>query len=1021
MSEWLFASHKAGSGEKPVLSMLLVQSFFLGIFLGAFDISAHSLFLSVFDEKMLARGYVVSGLAGIIFISSYKWLQTRTKFRTLEISGLLFVTLVTFAIWIILVKTMSVVIIFVFFALLGPLNILVMMGLRTRSEVMLSISQNKKSFGITDKGLIAGIIFICFLIPLLLSFGLRTHYILLAGAIAALIATVIQIVNTNKQVLSDENAEIPAGEEEKRSVFRLFIEDRSVRLIGIFIALSVMTLFFVQYSFLAVTREQYPEAGELAKFLGLFTGSMMILILLGKLFVFSVILHNYGLRSSLIILPVLLFIFTGIAVTTGTILGYTHESASGFLIFFILLALSRLFSKVLKDTVETPSYNIIYLTIDGKIRHNDKPNMSGSFNEIAIFSSGLILSGIGMLGFIRLIHFSVILLFIILAWIFVALKVYSEYRKSIHNALEEIKKRKPDRGEDWNEVMYGNRFAASLTFKRDYFNLISGDFSILERKRNKLYFETLFTRTLKNNDVSMLPALRRIVGTVAIDKEIRHKATEISELLKQNKSDKEANNSWEQRVKNLLSGPRMPQTSEILRLLRDNRIESKRQAIHIIGKFSISDLLPEVCECLSITGLEKDVIAVFKVFGEKASSSLIRTYLVSSGNEAVSLIILRLLGNIGNEESKGFLFSRIWSNSRLLREEALTCLIRTDFQPVPEERNRLFQLVSETIGYLTWNLSAKICLEKQLDNFLLRVMKKETERWEKFLFNILAVIYDSASIDSLKKTIDIETIESTNYALEMIDMMMDESIKYLLISYFDDVPKQNKIRTLHRFFRGHVPQYHGLLDDLLNRDYNLISLWTKVCTLRSIPGIEGEKMKESVIAMLFSPDEIIQEEVARLIARSDMKLYESVTRRIPDLVKNRLDIIIRGEREQESLLYEKVTFLAGCFKGLVEDNLIGLAENMSYESSINSVLNNYPEGAVLWPLSTDGLAERSILFYDKETFPGETGENLDDDQPCYLLPLKILDEFIDRFPGSSGVIMKYIDASEIQSMSLTEK
>ena len=66
MRDRLFKLLGIESGEESMVSMLLAQSVFLGIFFGAFDISAHSLFLSIFDEKMMAKGYVVSGLAGII-------------------------------------------------------------------------------------------------------------------------------------------------------------------------------------------------------------------------------------------------------------------------------------------------------------------------------------------------------------------------------------------------------------------------------------------------------------------------------------------------------------------------------------------------------------------------------------------------------------------------------------------------------------------------------------------------------------------------------------------------------------------------------------------------------------------------------------------------------------------------------------------------------------------------------------------------------------------------------------------
>ena len=44
------------------------------------------------------------------------------------------------------------------------------------------------------------------------------------------------------------------------------MEDPYTRIMAIFIALSVVTAFFVQYSFMAVTREQYPAEEDMARF-----------------------------------------------------------------------------------------------------------------------------------------------------------------------------------------------------------------------------------------------------------------------------------------------------------------------------------------------------------------------------------------------------------------------------------------------------------------------------------------------------------------------------------------------------------------------------------------------------------------------------------------------------------------------------------------------------------------------------------------------------------------------------------
>jgi len=128
-------------------------------------------------------------------------------------------------------------------------------------------------------------------------------------------------------------------------------------------------------------------------------------------------------------------LFTIIAVVIGMIMGYT-PATSGFMFFFMMLALSRLFSKSLKDSIESPSLKVIYQTIDEKNRYEVQSSMDGTVNEVAALASGLLLAGLGILSFVKLIHFSLVLIIITLLWIFVAVKLYSGYRKSIRKALE---------------------------------------------------------------------------------------------------------------------------------------------------------------------------------------------------------------------------------------------------------------------------------------------------------------------------------------------------------------------------------------------------------------------------------------------------------------------------------------------------------------------------------------------------------------------------------------------------------
>jgi len=1012
MREKLLSLLGIESGEESMVSMLLTQSVFLGIFFGAFDISAHSLFLSIFDEKMMARGYVVSGVAGIILTSLYTWFQTRMQFKNFAIFNLVAVTVLTLILWVTLNLSPAKWVIFIVFIMLGPLNILAMLGFWGTTGRLFTLRQGKRLFGLVDAGLIIGIIISCYAIPILLSLKFASHNILLVSVFSVLTASVIQIlIRARFKMVAGASEAKTESTKEKKSVLTVFREDPYTRIMAIFIALSVVTAFFVQYSFMAVTREQYPAEADMARFLGIFTGSMMIFTLLVKLLVFSYLIRNYGLRACLAISPILVIVFTAIAIAIGMFMGYTPEAESGFLIFFLLLALSRLFSKSLKDSIESPSFKVIYQTIDEKIRYEIQSGMDGTVNEIAALSSGLILAGLGVLSFISLIHFSWVLFFIILIWIFVAFRLYTEYRKSIRKALETVIPSDSVTDEVQSYVLK-NRFSAENAFRSEYFNLISGNYSSLETTGNRVFIEKIIDHSGSTHDINFIQVLKRIASNTGFEDDIRQQSTKTAETLEMIPPELTSENEKIESARKTLSGTRMPQSTEILRLLRDNSIESKRLAIFMIGKFQLSDMIPEVCECLNIPGLETDANSVLKTFGKVAVDELIRFYLVSSGNIITSKTILRLLAKAGTEESITFLFSRLWSNSRQLKETTLKCLIECDFKPTDEEKDRLHQYISDIVGLMTWNLSAKICLEKSNDTFLPEVFKKEISRWNRFLFNILSITYDSGSINKIRENLESETVESVNYALEMIDLVIDDSIKPKLISLLDITSDEDKVKNLYQFFPGEIPDYNKLLEDLINRDYNFLTIWTKASTLRNIAVIEGDNLAESIVALLFSPEGIIQEESAKLVARLSKELYRSASGRIPASTKIKLDKIIEGAYDENDLLFEKTKFLSQCFAGIPEEELLSLTGSLKYIKDYKTGSAMIPDNCIVWSLSDENPDHSVEINYGRklnsnvEKFKGK------DNVSYYILPLNAVEVFHYQFPESSGEIMKYIDKNE---------
>jgi AAA family ATP:ADP antiporter len=1010
MKERLFQLLGIEHGEESMVSMLLTQSVFLGVFYGAFDISAHSLFLSIFDEKGMARAYVVSGFAGIILTGMYTWLQARVRFKNFSTTNLIFVTILTLLLWIAMLLSGSKWVIFLVFVMLGPLNILAMLGFWGTTGRLFSLRQGKRLFGLVDAGLIIGIIVSCYAIPLLLALKFPSHNILLISTGSILIAAVIQILIGNKFTFSAEKSE---KKEKKKTGLSMFREDSYIRIMGIFIALSVVTAFFVQYSFMAVTREQYPAEEDMARFLGLFTGSMMIFTLLIKVLAFSYIIRNYGLKTCLAITPFLVAGFTAIAIVVGMLMGYTPSAPSGFIIFFLLLALSRLFSKSLKDSIESPSFKVIYQTVDEKIRYEVQSGIDGTINEIAALSSGLLLAGLGALSFVKLIHFSWVLFGLIILWIVFALRLYLEYRKSIRKSLEAVSTEDRDSLNRGTVNSLKNRPAGIMQFRSEYYNIITGDYSSIDNTDNNWFLLSIIEHAGTKQDLNLLPVLKKIIGKSEVNEVLKHKAAEIIDQIEISKGDyKKLDKTLpllveDEKIINarkIIAGQRLPQTTEILRLLRENNPESKRYAIYMIGKFRLKDMLSEVCECLSIPGLETDATIVIASFGTEASDELHRLYLSSSGNINTSRAILRLLGKSQTKENAAFIFARLWSNSRQIKEIALKCLTDIGYRADEEEKDKLHQLVSEIIGMITWNISAQVSLGKNNDDALLEVIRKETKSRNSFLFNILSIAYDPGSLAKIRANIESGTVESVNYALEMIDLVIDDSIKAKLVSLIDVVPDEEKLKNLHQFYPGEVPQYTPLIDDILNRDYNLISLWAKAFTLRHLTSLPGENAKESVVALLFSPEKILQEEAAHLLGRTNKNLFNEVIKRIPGQSGSRIEKIVSGDMPAAEFLFEKVKFLSSLFKDIPEDDLLFLAGSVRYFSKTDfTSLTEMPD-SILWNLSTD-LSITNINEYIKN-------QSISADSFFYILPITTIEDFRKTYPENAFEVLNYLDKQE---------
>jgi len=241
--------------ERTAVFLLLGQTVFLGVFLALFDISTTSLFINTFGESMISRAFLVSGILGFALSAVYYRLQSVWKFSKLIILNLLTISIITFLLRSSFYLSESEGLIFTAFILMGPLNLLGVIGFWGMAGRLFTLRQGKRLFGLIDAGQIFGMILISFLVPVLLNILNTSKDLLFISAISVFLAFIIQMVIVRKFNL-DQQHNIEKAEK-KLMVADLF-RNRYIRSMTFYVAFSVLAAFFMFYILLPTTKMLYP-------------------------------------------------------------------------------------------------------------------------------------------------------------------------------------------------------------------------------------------------------------------------------------------------------------------------------------------------------------------------------------------------------------------------------------------------------------------------------------------------------------------------------------------------------------------------------------------------------------------------------------------------------------------------------------------------------------------------------------------------------------------------------------------
>jgi hypothetical protein len=239
----------------------------------------------------------------------------------------------------------------------------------------------------------------------------------------------------------------------------------------------------------------------------------------------------------------------------------------------------------------------------------------------------------------------------------------------------------------------------------------------------------------------------------------------------------------------------------VLSLLRDVDKEVRIESIKAAHRFDNQHVNRVLCEYLNDEELGKYAEDSLKKGGKKAFEALTHLFREESTPRHTKKRIVSTIAAMELQEKEGFLFSLLSYRDRgffiLALKKLNACGIHLD----PNQKPYLFRIIKEHCEILLWKMLIYDVLQGTGEaEFLIPATGDELQDDHDMLFNLLGLGYDNLSILKVRKHIQAGSREGMNYALEMLDNILDFEIKQLVITILDSTNVNIKIQSLQDLF-----------------------------------------------------------------------------------------------------------------------------------------------------------------------------------------------------------------------------
>ncbi|MEJ0057466.1 MAG: hypothetical protein WDN75_18530 [Bacteroidota bacterium] len=960
--------------ERLQVMLMLGAGFFMGIFFATYSVVAESLFLSTLGNE-LNKAFLMSGLLGILATLAFSFAQNHFKFSNLTTSSILFVVVITaffYAGYHYGPDEYKKPIIFFMFCMTGPITAILLLSYWGIFGRLFNFKQSKRIIGWIDTGQLIAVILANFLIPLTASFFPSTDNYLIICCLSIIVSAVHFIIISLKfPLIKNDPTEFDVTVKEEIKMSKV-LTDPYTKLLSLFLIISMVTLIFGQFTFQELIKVQYPNQRELTNFLAVFNGTIYGLSFLMQTFVNDKVVSNYGIRIALMLLPVVTGVFAVSASFVGLVFGYTPEMAPNtFIYFFLFIALIRLFNNMIRDSLENPMFKLLFIPLDSRYRFGIQSKVEGVVNETGRFIAGALIFVFAAIPFFRIVWMPVLLTVLVGLYFLVIRRLYAGYKTKIRSKLETVQTPL-----DKLEIGYGQItqnlegrllneksgkavFAFKLLEKINpsnvgvwVNNLIRNEHDeardYAQRKINEMKGLSVSDRYVIRFDSSKSDISDKNLLTKGELEMVINSGGDItkSRILRLARSTEPGDRQYAAEL--LLHTSADDNTSFLIELLNDPEPKVRNIAIKTSIKKNSPEVILALVENLTNPVYSNQAVNALVLIGGKALNLLDNSFYRTGHSTQTLIRIVQIIGRIGGQRAKDLLWNKIDYPDKVVVSKVLLAMGEAGFKAGISQISRIKYAIETDIGDISWNLSAVAEIgnegfAKELKDAVRAEMSNDIDH----VYMLMAMLYDTRSIQLVKENIESGTVEGTAFAIELLDVFLSEQLKQRVIPVLDELSEAERIKRLEIFYPRIELDEKLVLKFLINRDFTQTNRWTKACVLRQIGLFRIPEFTLDLIAQLFNPDRLIREMAAWALNEIDPELYASNVGRLgPDISR---EVHAAVKTDVKLMIFDKIMFFSSMeiFKGtsglglsfladIAEEELLKENESISLDERVNN-------------------------------------------------------------------------------------